>query len=414
MDFEEKLSNYAKLLVCHGLNVQEGQELYIRSEIIHRDFVMKVAEEAYRRGAKYVDVDLKDPRLGKIRLRETLKPEDLKFVPPYVKTKFEDMPKRTVATLSVCGEEDPDLLAEEDAEKVNTVQLSYRQAVKKFYEEGINKSKVHWTVASAPSEKWGQKVFPHLSGKEAKDALWEQIFKICRVDRPDFLEEWQKHNHTLLTRAKGLTDMKIQRLHFKGPGTDLNVYLSKKAKFKGGTDIGALGVPYEPNIPTEECFSTPDCRLTEGTARTTRPFMLNGKLIEGLELEFKKGKIVSFSATSGEKTFAEYIESDPGAKMLGEVALVGIDSPIYQSGLLFEETLFDENAACHIAIGSCYHFCIEGSEQMSKKELEEIGANESHTHSDMMISSEEVDVTAYTYDDKEIPLIRKGAWVVLK
>ena len=139
--------------------------------------------------------------------------------------------------------------------------------------------------------------------------------------------------------------------------------------------------------------------------------MLNGKLIEGLELTFKKGEIAHFSAKSGESTFAEYISSDPGAKRLGEVALVGIDSPIYQSGLLFQETLFDENAACHIAIGSCYHFCIEGADKMSKKELEEIGANDSHTHSDMMISSEEVDVTAHTYEGKEIPLLRKGAWV---
>jgi aminopeptidase len=205
--------------------------------------------------------------------------------------------------------------------------------------------------------------------------------------------------------------MKIKFFHFIGPGTDLKVGLSPRAVFKGGTALSARNVDFEPNLPTEECFTTPDYRMTEGKARTTRPFLINGKQIRGLSLEFKNGEISNFHAEEGQKTFEEYINSDGGSKRLGEVALVGIDSPIYQSGRIFEEILFDENAACHIAIGFAYRFCIEGSEEMSNEELDKIGCNTSHVHTDMMLSSDEVDVHAELYSGQKIQLIKNGTWL---
>ena len=206
--------------------------------------------------------------------------------------------------------------------------------------------------------------------------------------------------------------MKIKELHFTGKGTDLTVGLSENAIFKGGTDESPRGVPFEPNIPTEEVFTTPDYRVTRGRVQTTRPFLINGKLITDLSLEFTDGEISSFSATNGEDTFREYINSDEGSKRLGEVALVGVDSPVYQSGLVYQEILFDENAACHIAVGSAYKFCIDGGDTMTKEELTAIGCNESTVHTDMMISSEEVDVTAKTYSGETVELIKAGKWVV--
>jgi len=408
----QRLKAYADILVSHGLNVQTGQLVNISSEPYHREFCLLIAEAAYKRGAKFVNIDLGDPKALKLRI-EMSKPEDLSYVPPYITNKYAELVDTTAANLKVIGPEDPDILAELDPKKINTQRLHQRLAIQYFYDEGIGKSKVHWTVAAAATPKWGQKVFPKLSPEAAENALWEEIFKICRVDQADYLAEWRSHNERLRVRAQKLTSMKIQSLHFVGPGTDLMVGLSQKALWKGGTDRSPRGVEFEPNIPTEECFTTPDYRVTEGYVRTTRPFLINGKLIEGLEIEFKSGQITKFKAKSGQDTFKEYISSDPGAVRLGEVALVGIDSPIFKTGLVFEEILFDENAACHIAIGSAYKFCLEGGASLDSNSADALGCNESSVHTDMMISSEEVDVHAITYSGERKQLIKKGAWVDL-
>lgn len=411
MTFEEKLELYAKLIVEHGLNVQPGQVVQIATEVVHRDFALAVAKAAYQRGAAFVNLDLGDARLARIRILES-KEEDLPYVPKFIGVKYRELVDETSANLRILGMEDPDILSDLDPKRVNTVRLHQHLAIKHFYDEGIGKSKVHWTVAAAATPKWGKKVFPALEEEQACAALWEEIFKICRVDRSDCLALWQEHNTALQNRAKKLTAMGISQLHFTGNGSDLRVALSMKAVFKGGGDISPRGVEFEPNLPTEEVFTTPDCRGTEGTVFATRPFLINGKLIENLYLEFKGGEITHFSAKEGEETFREYINSDPGAKRLGEVALVGIDSPIFQSGLVFQEILFDENAACHIAIGSAYKFCLAGGATMTKEELVEVGCNESTVHTDMMISSEKVSVTATTYSGETHQLIVDGKWIV--
>lgn len=412
MDFETCLERYAELLAAHGLNVQPGQVVNLTGEIIHRELLQKVLAASYKLGAKYVNIDFIDPWHTRQRVLNSQKSEFLDYVPAFIPTKFNELLESNGAVLRLIGSEEPDSLADIDPQKVNKMQLSIRKALKNYYEEGVGKSKIHWTVAAAATPKWGKKVFPELSEKEACKALWNEIFKICRVDRPDYLQVWKKHDKDLQKRAQYLTDLKIEQLRFTGPGTDLKVYLSPKAVFKGGGDTGPYGVHYEANIPTEECFTTPDFRRTEGHAKVTRPFLIHGTMIRGLELTFAEGRIVDFKAAEGAAAFDAYIKSDSAANRLGEVALVGVDSPIFQSGRIFEEILFDENAACHIAVGFAYRFCLDGGNQMTPEELDQIGCNDSHVHTDMMISSEEVDVHAITYHKEEVLLINKGKWMI--
>lgn len=411
MEFENYLDNYANLLITYALNVQPGQTVFIQGELIHRDFIFRCTKAAYDKGAKFVSVDFIDPYLQRLRLLETQNEEDLKYTPPFITKKFEDMVDQNQPILRILGSEAPDVLTDIDPRSVNALNNSYRHSIRKFYEDGIGRSQVQWTLAAAGTPAWAKKLFPELTETEALNKLWMHIIKICRADQSNCVDLWLAHNQRLKDRAAALTDLKIKELHFEGPETDLKVGLTPLAVFRGGGDKNSRGISFEPNVPTEECFTTPDWRRTDGHVKTTRPFLLNGVLVEGLKIEFREGEVVDCSATQGLKTFQEYISSDEGAKRIGEVALVGIDSPVYQSGVVFRETLFDENAACHIAIGMAYKFCLDGGTTMSEGELEHNGCNVSTVHSDMMISSEEVDVTATTYDGERIVLISKGKWV---
>lgn len=409
--FTEALNRYADLLIEVGLNVQAGQLVQISAEAVHRDFVALLVDKAYRRGAKYVHTNLIDSRFSRSRLLHSTE-EHCTFVPDFLEVQYNQLLDETGANLRLVGSEDPDVFSDVDSKRLNSSQLAVRKKIARFYDEGISHSKVHWTVAAASTAAWGAKVFPHLRGAEAEQALWDAILKACRADKEDCLALWEAHNAALLARAARLTDQRIECLHFTGPGTDLRVYLSPAAIFRAGLDTSPRGVAFEANIPTEEVFTTPDCHRTEGVVRATRPFLIHGKLVSELELEFSQGRIVNFSAKTGKEIFGEYIASDEGASKLGEVALVGVDSPIFQSGLIFEEILFDENAACHIAVGAAYKWCVKDSATMSEEQLQAIGCNESKTHTDIMISSEEVDVSAQTYSGEKLPLIGKGRWLI--
>lgn len=410
MNFEKKLSNYCRLIIKHGLNVQPGQPVNIAAEVYHRDFAFQLAEAAYDEGASYVNIDLQEPRLARCRILKS-KAEDLKYVPRYVGVKYAEFIEDIAANVRIIGPEFPEIMSDLDPKRINTARISQFEAIKHYYRDGIEKSNVHWTIAAAATKGWGKRLFPELSEDAAESRLWDQIFSICRADRENCLDLWKEHNTKLHKRAAVLNRLRIKTLHFTGPGTDLTVGLSEKAIFKGGGDLSPRKVEFEPNIPTEECFTTPDFRKTEGKVAATRPFLVNGQLIRGLKMEFRGGELVDFSADQGSETFKEYISSDPGARRLGEVALVGIDSPIYQSGIIFEEILYDENAACHIAVGVSYKFCLKGGDTMTQEELAAIGANQSSVHTDMMISSNEVDVAASTYDGETIDIIKKGEWV---
>lgn len=405
----EYLQNYAKLIVSLGANVQKGQLVSISAEVYHRELCFLLAQEAYRLGAKYVSIDLSEPRISRERVLHSTQ-NDLSYVPRYLDPKSRELLDTNAAMIRIIGPEFPEILADLDPKKINTTRKAQYEALKFFYEDGITKSQVHWTIAAAPTPEWAARIFPHLTRAQATDRLWDEIFKICRVDKDNFIDAWSDLNKRLKIRATNLTNLGIKYLHFKGPNTDLRVKLTELALFRGGSEVSSIGVVFQPNIPTEECFTTPDCRGTEGYVRTTRPFLINGKLIQGLNITFKNGEISSFDAEEGKETFKEYLSSDPGAKKLGEVALVGIDSPIFQSNLVFEEILFDENAACHIAIGSAYRFCLKGGTEMGKEQLEEAGCNESSVHTDMMISDENVDVVGELYSGAKVKIITKGSW----
>lgn len=410
MEHVQMLERYAKLIVSHGLNVQVGQQVNVAGEVCHRDLAYSIAEAAYQRGASYVHIDLIEPRALVARISHAAA-ETHSIVPGWVSAKFDEMVDRGAAGVSIVGMEDPLLYSKLDPRAMNVVRMAQYAARRRYYDEGIGRSKVHWCVVAGATEGWARRLFPRLDSSAATTALWKQIFSICRLEHDDFLERWAAHNRVLHSRARALTEMGIRHLRFRGPGTDLQVGLSRSAVFKGGGEVGPYGVEFEPNLPTEECFTTPDWRETAGTVKATRPFLINGVLIEGLTMNFVRGEIVDFRAKTGEETFREYIASDPGACRLGEVALVGTDSPVFRSGLVFEEILFDENAACHIAVGSAYKFCLQNGASLSAQELLEVGCNDSSVHTDMMISSEEVDVDAILWSGEVRALLRSGSFV---
>lgn len=410
MDFNTKLKNYARLTVEFGLNIQKGQILSISTEAYNKDLAILICEEAYKAGAKFVDLTIRDPRATKARIQHADE-QYLDYSMGYIKNRTAEIVEAESANLSILSPEDPAVLENLDPNKINKIRLAGYMANKLFYDEGINQSKVHWTLIAASTPGWASKVFPSLNPEAAHTRLWDEIFRICRVDRPDYLSYWHNHNKILKNRCRRLNELKIKQLHFTGPDSDLKVGLSPYSIFKGGTETSSRGAEFEPNLPTEECFTTPDWRMTEGYVKTTRPFRVNGVLIEGLELKFSKGEIVEASAKNGIDSFNAYRKSDPGGSRLGEVALVGTDSPIFQSGIVFDEILYDENAACHIAIGSAYNYCLKGGKDMSRSELDNLGCNESTVHTDMMISNEKVSVKALTYDNVQIELINCGEWV---
>jgi aminopeptidase len=403
------LERYAKLLVAWGANVQPGQLVNISAEVAHRELVFLVAKEAYRAGASAVMLDLIEPRLQRFKL-QNVKDEYVTLTPKHVPAKYQQILDENGAQIKIIGPEFPLLLTDVDTKRVNAERKAFYSSVRSFYEEGIGKSKVHWTIGAAATPAWGARLYPELAPHEAEDALWRDIFSITRVDHENFMELWKQHDNVLHQRSRMLNDLGVKSLKFTGPGTDLVVGLSERARFRGGSDRGPSGASYEPNIPTEECFTTPDWRKTEGRVRATRPFLINGVLIRDLVLNFRNGEIASFEASAGAETFREYIASDTGAKRLGEVALVGIDSPVFKSGKVFEEILFDENAACHIAVGFAYKNCLSDFQNLTNEDVERIGCNESVVHTDMMISDEHVSVDAELYKGGTLRLINNGEW----
>ncbi|MCI5065165.1 aminopeptidase [bacterium] len=406
----QKLRDYAELIVAHGVNVQEGQCVLVSGEVPHRELLLLISQFCYERGASFVQVELTDERFARQRV-DASREEDLSSLPRYISQKYDFLVEEQAATVKIVGPEFPEIMQGAEPRKTNLARKTAYEAKKRFYDEGIDTSRVHWTVAAGATERWGERVFPELRGEAACEALWEDIFALNRIGAGDHLEQWAVHDEALRHRAAWLTSLKIASLHFVGEGTDLLVGLSDSAIFQGGRSKSGRGVLFEPNLPTEECFSTPDWRHCEGTVRATRPFYVNGELIQGLQMTIQGGEITSFSAEKGYSVFEEYLASDPGAKRLGEVALVPISSPIFQAGRVYEEILFDENAACHIAIGSAYRFCVDLPSDSSDSEYEKVGCNTSSVHTDIMISDENTSVSAVLRDGSRRELLRHGEWI---
>lgn len=403
------LELYADLIVRRGANVQLGQPVFINAYAIHREFSAMLAESAFAAGASHVAYLIEDPVLDRMNIQNAIG-DAIERVPIHWASFFSEAAHLGGAVIGICGDELPCLVGY--GERAATQAKAYRQAKGQFHDAVWNRRIGQVTLAAASTPQWGKQVFPNLGATEADAKLWNQILGMNRCFDDNTFDAWAKHDETLHARAKALNRFGIRELLFEGEGTKLSVGLSDKAIFGGGSEVNGKGVVYFPNLPTEEVYTTPDWRTLNGVVRITRPLVINATVVEGLVLYFTDGELTDFTATSGREAIVALVAADAWAGRAGEVALVGIDSRIYQSGVLFFEALFDENAACHIALGDAYLTQLEDGGKMSEAELDSLGANfRARSHFDMMISDHTTRVRAICRDGRTVELMSEGRWV---
>ncbi|MGV3489169.1 MAG: aminopeptidase [Tuberibacillus sp.] len=407
--FDEKLQKYAELAVKTGINLQKGQELIIKTPIAAIELVRKITKIAYQAGAKQVYYDWFDHDLMLTRL--TYAPDEaLKEFPSWEAEGQEELAKRGAGFLIIKTPE-LDLFKDVDPERIALDNKTASAALHKSREYRMA-DKVSWNIIAFPTPAWAKKVFPDLDEKTGLEKLWETVFKMTRADREDPVKAWEEHQKNLDEKLTYLNEKKYKKLHYTAPGTDLTIEFPNGYQWVGGAAPNAEGTMFFPNIPTEEVFTMPLKTGVNGTVASTKPLNYSGTLIENISVTFENGKIVDFSADAGYEVLKRLIETDEGSHYLGEVALVPNNSPISESGLIFYNTLFDENASCHLAIGASYPKCIEGGTEMSRDELNKLGANNSITHVDFMIGSDKLDIDGITESGEAEPLFRNGLWVI--
>ncbi|BAM48218.1 aminopeptidase [Amphibacillus xylanus] len=398
---------YAELALRTGVNLQKGQALMINSSIEGVEFTRIVVRKAYELGAKTVLINWQDDEISLLKYQNESE-EVLTDVPQWQVDKYMSFAKDGGALLSIRST-NPDLLKDVDPKKVAAASKASAEAMKEFRQYTMN-DRIAWSIISIPTGDWSQKIFPGLEAEEAKEKLWEQIFKIVRVDQDDPIKAWEEHNQTLKNAHAILNEKKYKALIFKAPGTDITFGLPEGHIWKGGGAYTTDGLHFNPNMPTEEVFTVPHKYEVNGVVSNTKPLVYNGNTIDNFSLTFKDGKVVDFTAEQGYETLKNLLETDEGAKRLGELALVPDASPISQSGLIFYNTLYDENASCHVALGKAYPTNLEGGSEMSDEELDKHGVNDSLTHVDFMIGSAELDIDGVLPDGSTEPVFRKGAW----
>jgi aminopeptidase len=400
---------FAQLLLA-AANLQPGQSVFVRFEPVHWPFVLVLAEEAYRQGARYVESVAEHGGMMKARVDHSQE-EYLSSVPGYRAATNQRFIDENWARIVISGSEDPDLLASLDSKRVGVVRKAFAK-VDLPLRQAVQSDRIRWVVTALPTPQWAAKVFDSNPDEEAVTKLWEVLKPIMRLDRDDPIREWRNHSDRMDARLATLSKLKLDSLHFSGPGTDLTVGLPAGAVWLGGGSTCQDGLWFLPNLPTEEVFTTPDFRRTTGTVALTRPALIGGVPVVGASFEFTDGRVTAWDATSGREALDEFFDIDPGARFLGEVALVDGESPIYRSGLVFHNTLLDENAASHIAFGSAYPGGVPGGDEMDEDELAAAGANSSLVHSDVMIGGPDVDVAGITADGRSVTLLGGGNWTV--
>ena len=410
-NFEENLQKYAKLLTAKGINVQPGDWVKMTIAVEAAPLARLVTKEAYALGAEKVIVKWADDEITKLHYLHQ-PTEVLTDIPSYEIQEVEDhCVNHRVSRLSIVSS-DPGLLNEADPAKVAAYQTA---AGKAFHAQRVatQNDDLKWTVAAAASAGWAAKVFPDLATSEEQvDALWDQIFKTCRVYEDDPVAAWDEHKKTLNEKAAKLNEMQFDALHYTAPGTDLTLGLPKNHIWMSAESHDPKGTEFVANMPTEEVYSAPDTRRMDGVVRSTKPLSYAGTLIEGIEVHFKDGKIVDISAEKGDEAIKKLVFDNEGATGLGEVALVPDPSPISQSGVTFFNTLFDENASNHLAIGAAYPTTIQGGTKMSEEELQANGMNTSIVHVDFMIGSAEMNIDGIKEDGTVVPIFRNGDWAI--
>lgn len=402
-----RLDRLAAVAVNVGLRPAKGQEVILTANVETLPLARLISKHAYLRGASLVTTILADDALSLARFHHS-NDEYFDHTTPWL---FDGIAKAITdgaARMAIVGD-NPNLLSGLDGNKVMRTVQARSQAARKT-QELLMGFHCNWSGVSYAGKAWARMVFPNLPPRQAVKELWEAIFKASRVDGEDPVTNWMTHNANLAARRDWLTDQNFHALHFKGPGTDLIVGLAQGHQWCGGAETAKNGITCNPNIPTEEVFTTPNSRLTMGVVTSTKPLSYQGQVIEGIQARFADGKIVSASAVKGDEALQRMLNMDDGARHLGEVALVPHSSPISQSGLLFFNTLFDENAASHIAQGRAYPFCMQDYRTATVEDLAARGANDSKIHVDWMIGSQHMDVDGVHTDGTSVPVMRKGEW----
>jgi aminopeptidase len=416
LPFDEMLRLYGDVTVRMGLNLQPGQRLLIVGPVANggasldaAPLVRQVARAAYNAGAPLVEALWGDEPLMKVRFKCAPRDSFGQFS-TWLPNVLAGHVEAGHAVLSIYAN-DPDHLNSEPAELVSMLQQTTARSVRPFREH-ISRNRTNWCVVAAAAPAWAARMFPEVAPDERVDRLWSAIARLCRLDHPDPMAAWDAHLTGLHRRTEQLNRKRYTALRYSAPGTALTIGLPEGHLWIGGRSSSAAGIPFAPNLPTEEVFTMPHKDRVEGTVRSTKPLSYGGTLIEGFTLRFAGGRVVDVHADRGEPVLRTLLQTDPGSARLGEIALVPHNSPIAQTGLLFYNTLFDENAASHVAFGSAYKFTMKGGEAMSDEAFEQAGGNRSATHVDFMIGSAELDIDAVLSDGSIEPLMRSGDWAL--
>ena len=407
-EFEKNLDRLAEVAVRAGLGLAPGQQLVMTATLDAVALVRRITEHAYKAGASLVTTLFTDEQATLMRFRDGAA-GTFDTAASWLYEGMAQAFRGGSARLAITGN-DPSLLSKEDPEKVSRVNRATSKAYRPALEL-ITRHDINWTIVASASPAWAAAVFPDLPREEAVARLWGAIFAASRADQADPIEAWKKHDAHLHACAKRMNDKRYSALHFKGPGTDLRVGLADDHLWLGGGTTAGNGNYCIPNMPTEEVFTTPHKDRVDGRVTSTKPLSHQGTMIEGISVRFEGGKIVEAHADKGEMVLQRMIETDEGARRLGEVSLVPHSSPIASSGLLFMNTLFDENAACHIALGQAYSTCLINGDKLTLQELAARGANDSLIHVDWMIGSNRIDVDGISAGGNSEPVMRAGEWV---
>jgi len=406
--FEQNLDRLAEVAVRAGLGIAPGQELVLSATLDAIPLVRRITEHAYKAGATVVTALYTDEKSALLRFRYA---PDASFdaAPSWLYDGMAQAYRSGAARLAITGN-DPSLLSNEDPEKASRLNRATSKAYRPAMEL-ITRHEINWTIVACATPAWAAAVFPGLAQDEALARLWDAIFAASRADRPDPVAAWKEHDTNLHARAAWLNEKRFSALHFRGPGTDLRVGLADDHLWLGGGTTAGNGRYCIPNMPTEEVFTTPHKDRVEGQVTSTKPLSYSGTMIEEISVRFQAGRIVEAHAARGEQVLQRMIETDEGARQLGEVSLVPHSSPIAASGLLFMNTLFDENAACHIALGQAYSTCLKDGDKLIQEQLASRGANSSLIHVDWMIGSNRIDVNGISAAGGSEPVMRAGEWV---
>jgi aminopeptidase len=395
-----ELERFAELIVGFGANVQPGQIVAIGTEPGKEDLTRALAAAAYRHGAKFVDVASWDIHVKRARVQHAAE-DTLDFVPPWYGERILALGEQRAARIGLSGPVAPGLLDDLDPTRVGRDHLPFVPETGQV----VNERTTNWTIAPCPTRSWAELVYPDLEPAEAMDRLWEALRHVCRLDEEDPVAAWQERIDTLVAAADRLTARRLDAVHFEGPGTDLTVGLLPSSRWLAASFTTVEGIVHFPNLPSEETFTTPDPARVDGVVRATKPLALPGTIIRGLEVEFRAGRAVRIDAEAGADAMRAMVERDEGAARLGEVALVDREGRIGPLDTVFYDTLLDENAASHIALGRAYDMAVDD-------EADKRRANLSAVHADFMIGGPGVDVTGVTGDGERVAVLRDGAWAL--